>query len=102
MLYVNNKNIENQLSKLSFKNPYAILIIRDLINKLIIRENNKEDDIVLKDVINNVKNDFLFHCPNCLGIFYISSVDSIIMVCPKDNTYLKPKIINNLKNYLDI
>ena len=102
LLCVNNKNIENQLSKLSFKNPYAILIIRDLINELIIRENNKEDEIVLKDVINNVKNDFLFHCPNCLGIFYISSLDSIIMFCPKDKTCLKPKEINDVKKCLDI
>ena len=43
LINIKNKNIENLLKKLNFKNPYAIILIRDLLNELIIAENESDN-----------------------------------------------------------
>ena len=94
-------NIENQLNKLSFDNPYSILLLRDLINKLIINKNKIEEKIILNNVITNLKKYYPFYCPKCLGILYISFLDKCEIFCYKDKFYSIPEDINELKNDLN-
>ena len=87
-------NIENQLNKLSFDNPYSILLLRDLINKLIINKNKIEEKIILNNVITNLKKYYPFYCPKCLGILYISFFDGCEIFCYKEKFHSVPEDIN--------
>lgn len=99
---IKNPIIENQLNKLSLDNPYSILLLRDFINELIIHQKKLSEEIILKNVIANLKNYYPFYCPKCLGILYISSFEKIEIMCAKDKFFSIPKDINELKNDLNL
>ena len=102
ILSIENNNIENLLKNLNFKNPYANIIIRDLLNELIIIDIKLNNTIILENVIKRLnKYYYLFHCPNCMGILYINISDRIYINCVKCNKILIKKDINELKNILN-
>ena len=99
---IKNPIIENQLNKLSLDNPYSILLLRDLINELIIHQKKLSEEIILKNVIANLKNYYPFYCPKCLGILYISFFEKVEIICAKDKFFSIQKDINELKNNLNL
>ena len=102
ILSVKNENLENFLKKLNFKNPYATMVIRDLLNELIIADILLDNNIILESVIKKLKNYYyLFHCPNCMGILYINISEYIYIKCVKCNNLIIIKDINQLKKHLN-
>jgi hypothetical protein len=96
LLGLKNESIENQLKRLSFQNPYAIIFIRDLINELTVKKPNIKEEEVLQNVVNNMKNYYFFRCPKCLDILNVDFGDNIIVSCSRDKLKFIPKTIKEL------
>ena len=102
-LGIKSKVVKKLLFKLSFQNPYSVILLRDLINEIILKQDNIEIEIVLNDIINNLKEYYLFHCPICFGLLYFTydNIKNIATLnCPKDKSIFNPKDIKELKNIL--
>lgn len=102
LLNINNKTIENQFNKLNFQNPYAIILMRDLINILIIEENTADYEVILKNVKDYFKIYYLFRCPKCLAILHANYLGGIQIICAYDKVPFYPKDIKEMKDYLNI
>ena len=98
-----NKKIENQLKKLNFQNPYSIIFIRDLLYGLIVNENEKDFEKILKKVKENMKEYYIFHCQNCLEILYAfyDENSGIILTCINSHKFI-PKNITQLRLLLNL
>ena len=101
LLGIDNNEINNQMNKLNLENPYAILLLRDLIDELIIRDIKQEDKIVFKNVLNNLKNNYLFHCPKCSEILSVNFLKEITVKCVNNHFCLRPKSVDELKNAIN-
>ena len=99
LLDIKNKNIDNQLERTDFQNPYGILFIRDLINELIINFGpNIESEKILQNVKKDMSHYYFLHCPKCFEIFNVDIIDkNISITCEKDKYHLIPNNINELK-----
>ena len=62
LLNIKNKVVESQLKKLDFENPYSIILMRELINKMIEESKEKEPELLLSGVIENINRNYLFFC----------------------------------------
>ena len=101
LLLINNENILNLLRSANFKNPYSILVVRELLNELLLIENQFDEKILLETVLNDLKNHYIFHCPNCLGILYVNAFQCITITCPKCSKVNFVKDLNELKNFFN-
>ena len=99
-LDIKNNYIKELFEKLNFKNPYAVLLIRDLINELILKQNDIKIEEALKNLINNLKNYYTFYCPKCFEILLVVYNPNICLFCPKEKYYFFPKDENGLKNII--
>lgn len=100
LLSIKNNIIKETLQKLNFQNPYAVLLIRDLINEMIVMPNEIEVENVLKEVINNIKCYYPFYCPNCFEILLVVYDKDISLYCPKERAMFCPKDVIELKDKL--
>ena len=98
LLGINNENILNLIRSANFKNPYSILVVRELLNELLLIENQFDEKILLETVLNDFKNHYIIHCPNCLGILYVNTCQSISLTCVKCSKGNFVKNLNELKN----
>ena len=87
LLQINNQRIVTLIKNSSFKNPYSIIVLRELLNELLLIENEFNDKILLETVLNNFKYYYIFHCPVCMGILYINFVGCISITCLKCPKY---------------
>ena len=101
VLNIRNEIIENQLKKLNFNNPYAIIFLRDLINELILKDKNIDGQNILENIKKNINN-YTFFCPKCSEILYFSKNINIILLFCINKHYYQTNDIINLKNYIDI
>ena len=102
LMNIKNDKIEKLLSNLDFQNPYAIILIRDFIYELITVQNKSEWEIVLNNIINDLKKYFFFHCPKCLGMLYVNFYQGITITCANHQLLpFSPKNIDELKDYFN-
>ena len=101
-LGVKNDYIQEILEKINFENPYAVLLIRDLINELILKENDIKVEDTLQNIIENIKKYYPFYCPNCFEILLVVYGQNTSFYCPKEKLFFSPKDTIELKNKLII
>ena len=86
LLNINNKHIEYQLKMLDFNNPYSIILMRQLLENMLLESKNIQPEVMLKNVIDDINRHYLFHCPKCLTILYLTKNEKNqdILFCPKE------------------
>ena len=93
-----NDSIKEVLENLNFQNPYAVLLIRDLINELILKQSDIKVEDTLQNIKENIKMYYPFYCPDCLEICLVIYDKKVSLFCPKEKCYFIPETIDDLKN----
>ena len=93
ILKVKNESIITQLQKMNFFNPYACVLIRELITDLITNEKNEDASEILKEKIINIKQYYLFHCPTCMEILnvYVDPNNNFLSQCINNHYFESDK-----------
>jgi len=96
LLSIQNTKLENLFEKMSLENPYAIILVREIVSQLIINGEEKDIKEILSEETENLKNYYLFHCPICLEIqfIYINDQKEFSLVCKNNHEYNKDKVKN--------
>ena len=99
LLSIQNTQLENLFKKMSLENPYAIILAREIVSQLIINGEEKDIQEILSEETENLKNYYLFHCPNCLEMqfIYINVQKEFSLICKNNHEY-KKDIVKNLKD----
>ena len=100
LLHIQNKTIFHKLEKLDLKNPYAMLLERDLINDLILKESDVNENNLLENAILSLNN-YLFHCPQCKEILYYNHNKEALFICINQHLF-NYNDINSFKNDIEI
>jgi len=76
----NIKDLENEILKLNFNNPFSIMFIHEALKSIFI-EKNGEEKIV--DIINKkIKNIQIFRCGKCFDLLYVThSTNGTSLIC---------------------
>ena len=99
LLNIKNKVVESQLKKLDFENPYSIILMRELINKMIEESKEKNPELLLSGVIEYINRNYLFFCNICFDILYYNNYANTHMIyCKKDEVIFTLKDKSELEN----
>ena len=90
-----NDSIKEVLENLNFQNPYAVLLIRDLINELILKQSDIKVEDTLQNIKENIKMYYPFYCPDCLEICLVVYDKKILYFAQKKNVTSYLKLLTN-------
>ena len=95
LLNIQDESIFLQLEELDLRNPYAIILTRDIVNDLILKDSNLDSKNILENAIQNINN-YLFHCPKCKEILYYNNnlKDKPKFTCINEHNFNEDDIIN--------
>lgn len=95
----NIDNIEKEILKLNYKNPFSIIFIHKLLMVLFSEENS--DSNILDKIINSLKDIQIFRCSNCFDLFYIlHKEEGTSLICNNSShSIINNKALKQLNNY---
>ena len=105
-LKIDNELLVKKLKKFDFESPYAHILLRNIVEKLIKTETKFNDKVVeniFVEQAKEIKKYYRFLCPKCLQIQFIRYFNNKIqIICPNQHDYSKEiNTIEKLNYYYD-